>query len=446
MGMIAIHGLGYAGLTAAVHFAKEGCDVVGYDVDQNVVDAINAGKPRANDFLSYLATDVAALVQQGRLRATTNFEDVATREVHLLDVPTEKDGMPYMTLIKDVIAKLALSVPTDALIIVESTVAPGTTDELLKEDADFYARMVEDGSLDYAICPRRDWFADPTKNLSTLPRVVGGFGVRSTGHAREILSIVAKSHLLLESDYRTAEVTKALENALLQVPVMFAYELAAELPDVNVAEALRLACTHWRFVSLGGLHLGFGTGGRCVPLGTQYLAEAVRKRGQWLGLGEAAIRANKVFPARISKIVRAAMRTSDDRSLVLGIGYRPEFKDAGSSPGLAVARALAKHHVLVTIHDHLFSDEELCRMVEEGENVTVLRDRALEDKIGDFDFVLLATPHGRYATLPAQGRWRPGQVVLDGSGAWAGQRARFRDLGVRYVRVGEPGWTALKAV
>ena len=455
--MIAIHGLGYTGLTAAVHFAHVGQDVIGYDANPDVVDAINAGVPKAGDFLAYLGADVRTLVQKGRLRATTNFDDVARVNVHVIDVPTEKDGKPWTTLVKGVIRRLADRTPDPTLIIVESTVTPGTTDQLLAERGPFYDRVTQ-GSLNFSICPRRDWFADPHRNLATIPRIVGGLTERATRGAVNVLSRVSSE--ILTTDYRTAEVVKPLENSILAMPVVFAQQLAVELSDFNIAEALRLACTHWRFTSFGGLYLSFAMGGRCVPLGPQYLEEAVSNHGRVLRIGRDVIGENALFPSRIARIVVGAMRTHEDRVLVLGIGYRPEFKDAGSSPGLAVVTALRRHHITTGVHDHLWSVDEMADLVVAdlvggitsqpiNGGLHIVRDtgvHGLEASIHRYDFILLATPHARYAALYETATWREGQVVLDAQGAWAHHRSHFKALGVRYVRVGEPGWTELKSV
>lgn len=424
---ITYSGGGYVGLTGAVHFAQAGWRVTIYDPDQATVDAINAGHPRAGDFLRYLDADVATLVADGRLVATTRWADAVWSPVHAIAVPTERGGEPYDEIVLAVLRRLIEECAPETTVLIESTLTPGTVDKLMLD----YAAL---GGLHVAVVPRRDWFPDRTKNLGNLHRVIGGVTPADTERALDIYATVTQRELLLPTDYRTAELVKALENALLHLPVTFCHQLASALPDHNVAEAMRLASTHWRFASMGPLYLGFGTGGRCVPLGTQYLFDAtwggsIPKDSSALTLGREAIDADEQFAHVVAGLVEARAT----RVAVLGIAYRPEFRDAGRSPGLRVARALAEGDIeAIAVHDPLWTPEELARL-------TGFSTVSLEDLPG-FDAVLLATPHRAYARLPGAVAWRSGQLVLDGSGAWAEYRELFAAGGVDYRVVGEAGW------
>lgn len=425
--MIVYHGGGYVGMTGAVHFALVGKRVLIYDPDQKTVDGINAGQPRTSEYLQYLNSDVEKLVASGSLRATADWSKTLDANVHIIAVPTERDGEPYDEIVKTAIRRLCDAVPDRTVILVESTLTPGTIDGLMEK-----LEACEIGkNLFLAVCPRRDWFADPEKNLATLPRIVGGVTPACTEKAIEVLSAVSKH--ILPTTYRTAEITKALENALLHVPVMFAYQLAHALPEHDVAEALRLTGTHWRFTSLAPLYLGFGTGGRCVSLGAKYLAMAAGGR---LPMAEQAIDWDDQFRTVIADRV-ARVVGPNGSVLVLGIAYRPEFRDAGLSPGLAVAQRLKAKGIEVAVHDPMWHPAELTTMT----SMDVASDA--EVSLLPFDAVLLATPHKMYLDWPADPqRWRKGQYVLDGQGAWdiPEYRALFEKYGVRYVRVGKPGW------
>lgn len=419
---IAIHGGGYVGLTAAVHYALAGLAVTVYDPDPKTVDGINNGRPRDGDFLRYLHADVTDLVRTGRLRATHDFNAVADFAAHSLAVPTEKNGQPHDAIVTEVLRVLAGRAAANHTVLVESTLAPGTIDALLPTLKKTLPPGLEIGKNWFlAVCPRRDWFADPEKNLSTLTRVVGGVTPACTQKAVSLLSNVSRD--ILTTDYRTAEICKALENALLHVPLMFAHQLASALPNHNVAEALRLAGTHWRLMNL---HLGFGTGGRCVPLGTKYLLESA---GDGLTIGREALACDENLRALIAESV--AKKIGGGRALVLGIGYRPGFKDAGLSPGLAIAQRLKALGSDAAVCDPLWTDDELARLT----GLPTRQPSRHEDAI------LLATPHAEFLTLPAnQSLWRAGQRVLDAQGTWKNHAPFFKSLGIEYAHVGGPGW------
>lgn len=408
---IAVHAGGYVGLTAAIHYAKAGRVVMILDPDESVVDGINRGQPKVSEILGCLDKAVGG----ERLRATTSFALVQDAPVHVVCVPTEKDGRPWMDVVKQVVRSIAAA-SGDRLIIVESTLTPGT----MSEFAELPAR-----GINVAHAPRRDWFAAPEKNLATLERVVGGITPACTQRAIEVISRVTPRELIHATDYMTAELVKPLENAFLHVPVMLACELAQAYPDVDVARAVELACTHWRLMKI---YLNAGTGGRCVPLGSQYLQDGTPLLSS--GVLSAAIDAEHLMRESAARAIVARVKPGA-RVLVLGIAYRPGFRDAGNSPGLGVARALAKMGVAPSVYDPMWTAEELEQMC----NLPVSL-----PSVGSFDAVFLATPHEQLHNPRELGAWRTGQFVLDAQGAWVKQREQFAALGIEYKRIGDAGW------
>lgn len=410
---ITIHGLGYVGLTAAVHWAKAGFRVIGYDPDPVTIRALCAGTPRAGEFLAYLNADVQQLITDAKIVPVSRLELALGSFAHIVAVPTERDGEPYDDIAVSVAHTLLELAKDDAIIIMESTLTPGFSEKYV------LPHLV---NQTYAVCPRRDWFADPEKNLATLPRIVGGVTPKGTEQVIELLKNVSED--CIPTDYRTAELTKALENAMLHVPIMLAAELAMNMPGHNIAEALALSCSHWRLMCL---YLGMGTGGRCVPLGTKYLLRASGPGG----LLEAALTADRHLRVACA---RAVAERGVKTALVLGIGYRPDFKDAGTSPGLAIAQYLRRDYgVEVTVADPLWADQELANLTGFGVHTGDLNLTA-------YDAVLLATPHTLFRTLPEQATWREGQLVLDGQGTWADYLDFFNEQGVHYRQVGMAGW------
>ncbi len=425
--MIAIHGGGYTGLTCAVHFANAGLKVVVYDPSPDVVKGINDRTPKAGEFLAYLKDNVA----WANLSATNRREDVEDAPVHILCVPTERMGRPCDDIVVESLLWLIDEAAQGATIIVESTLIPGTIDSI-RESVDFKVRVGSDLAL--AVAPRRDWFADPDKNLGNLERVVGGYTANCTKRAVEVLSKVSPK--VMETDYRTAEITKALENALLHVPLMLVHQLAVAMPDRNIAEAVRLASTHWRLIK--GMHLNFGTGGRCVPLGTRYLVEAA---GAAFSIGEEADYFETLMRQKVAAAI-AKHLPPPARVLVMGMAYRPSFKDMGLSPGLDVARHLEELGYQVKVHDPMWSAEEL-------ETLTGLD--AATDEVDDwycrFDAIVLATPHSTYLEAGSHGlgpHVAKGTLIFDAQGAWKKFKPRFKEQEAKYIQVGTPGWTGEK--
>lgn len=441
---VVVHGGGFVGLTGAVHHARAGRTVLIYDPDEGVVSAINAGKPKAGEFLGYLGATPE--VRWGdNLRATTDFVDTHASPVHVVAVPSEKNGEPYMYLVISVLTKIFQIVHEDSLlVIVESTCTPGTVDKFLSNYPDFLLKGKRPKGDHLAVCPRRDWFSDPSKNLENLTRIVGGVTPECTKRAVAFLSKVSKD--IRETDYWTAELTKPLENAFLHVGISLANEIALMYPERDSATAVELACTHWRLMKL---NQNIGIGGRCVPLGPRYLQEGTMRPGMVL---RAALGGEQEICRRSADAVAQRIKPGG-RVLVLGIAYRPEFKDAGSSPGLALAHLLWEDGFRVSVADPMWLAGELQEMARlpaigmsaalDGDGPTDL-DLALQ---GMFDAVVLATPHQEFSDILrhlmiVKADLSPLKFFLDAQGAYADLREDFKRAGIEYKRVGDAGWVA----
>ena len=424
---IVTHGGGYVGLTGAVHFAMAGVKVTIYDPDPYTVDSINKGEPRAKEYLGYINQNVAELVSKGMLKATTDFESIRREKVHLLAVPTEKGDSPDMSIVKKAIADLMDTLPYGGIIIVESTLQPGTIDSL--DSLLLWKLKSTDYDWHLAVAPRLDWFADSSKNVSNLPRIVGGVKPASTKKAVEVLSVICKD--IHETDYQSAEWAKCGQNAAYFVQIMFAHELALRNDDVDFNEILRLISLHWRIPTL---YLGPGTSGRCVQMGAQYL-KAFHTKNRYLHLVEEALSIDKLWREKIGKKLTQKFTFCSDslsvKILVMGIAYRPDFSDFGYSAGLDIAKYLKECDWDVLIHDPIVPESTL-------KKVTNIPFSPLNKK---FDAILLATGHSTYRYLPSdETLWRKGQFVLDACGLWEMYRDTFNKYGVEYVRVGEKGW------
>ncbi len=419
---ICIIGNGYVGLTAGIYFAKVGKKVLLYDIDPAVVDEINNGKPRGGNFLEYLGTDVVRLVQDGGLRATNNWEDVIKQDVFIVAVPSERRDIPDMSIVTTVVTDLIAQCAHTPIVLIESTITPGTVDGIINSIPD---KIV---GKDYflAVCPRRDWFGDAAKNVSTLCRVIGGVTPACTAVAVSIYQSVISSNSMYKTTYKVSEITKSLENAMLHVQVMFAQEMAFSYPSVDIAEAVELMGTHWR---LTPLHLGFGTSGRCIPIGPKYLREGTNME---MPILDAALGYNSRIQDSIASLV---LSNSPAKSsvLLLGLSYRPKLRDIGCSPSLAIARLIRQWapERLIAFSDPLFTDDEIVK-------ITGFPAGNLDNH---WDSVLLATPHEEFINLPEnRDFWRKGQYAIDASGHWAKYKNMLLQRGVRYIQLGRPGW------
>lgn len=418
MNKVIIHGGGYVGLTGAIHLALAGFQAIIYDPDQTTVDSINNGKPRAGEYLGYIDADVQILVKDNKLLATSDYESIEHEKIHLLAVPTEKGDKPCMDIVKECILKLHNSIPHDGLIIVESTLQPGTIDSL-------YLPRVHKKDIHLAVCPRLDWFGDKEKNVATLPRIIGGVNPESTNAAYDVLKNICKDIRLTR--HGIAEFAKAGQNALYFVQIMAAHQMAENFQNKeDMNEVLKLIGVHWR---LPDLFLGPGTSGRCVSMGARYLIDAVDQG--YDSLMEIALRYDLKWRHMVGDRLTRSIKGLNGKILVMGIAYRPDFSDFGYSAGLDISKYLLNYDWETYIHDPIIAPETLSKL------------GAVHTLDNSFDAVLLATGHTAYATLPEVVNFKKGSFVLDASGLWERYRERFKTFGVRYCRIGEKNWLNL---
>ena len=218
---LAVWGSGYIGFTSAINFALNGVHVICYDTNNDIVNSINKGEVRIPNLEYWLGFSVKPMVEERLLRATFDWEELIKKDVkvHLVAIPTEKNGDPWDGPLKDVVGRIAKK-PADKkhpdIIIIESTLTPNQIDDIV-EPILMAAGMKPDEDILIAVAPRRDWFHSPEKNLKNLPRVVGGIGKKSTEAAINILSIVSDK-IIPASNHKIAELVKSVENSLLHIP------------------------------------------------------------------------------------------------------------------------------------------------------------------------------------------------------------------------------------
>jgi UDP-N-acetyl-D-mannosaminuronic acid dehydrogenase len=258
--LISIIGLGSVGLVSAVVFASKGYKVVAADNDVDKVRAVNNGRCYLSEpGLDVLLRDV---VSKGFLRATTDvLEAVKESDAVVIAVPTPvRDGIADLSYLRDALESVRRGLHRGLLVVIESTIPPGTTagfaKSLLEESG---LRVEEDFYLVHV--PERIAPGRAVEELLNMPRVVGGVGLRSTEKAVELYSRVNPK--LLTTDATTAEFVKLAENTYRDLNIAYANLLAvlAEKLGIDVYEAIRLANTHQRV----HIHMpGAGVGGPCL--------------------------------------------------------------------------------------------------------------------------------------------------------------------------------------
>jgi UDP-N-acetyl-D-mannosaminuronic acid dehydrogenase len=353
---LAVVGLGYVGLPVACLFADKGFDVLGIEIRGERVAEINAGRCPIGGEEPGLADLVSRVVESKRLRASTGYGEVGDRDIVLIDVetPVDDDGVPQYEALRSVLQALAPVRRDGALVIVESTIAPGTMDGLVLPILEGAGRGNVNSAFFLGHCPERVMPGKLLKNLRTVGRVVGGMSTQTTGVMIDLYRHVVEADLD-PVDCITAELVKTTENAYRDVQIAFANEVAliCEAVDGNVWKVRELVNkTPFRHMHMPGS----GVGGHCIPKDPWLLAYGVKDKQVPLRLIPAARAINDSMPDhvvdRLTRELRALGReVSGTRVAVLGYSYLENSDDTRNSPSIAVVQRLRDLGSEVVIHD-----------------------------------------------------------------------------------------------
>ncbi len=413
-----IFGAGYIGYSTAAFYARQGVSSILIDIDPMKIQKINAGIPPYDEMKSWIGFDIAPLSHM--ITATADWEDVIHEgnPVYFISVNTERDGKPWEFALEDVCQKIAKD-PGKPLVLVESTLTPGWTDDYVKPHLP---------QAKIAIAPRRDWFTLPGMTLETLDRVVGALDEEALEEAVDVLGIVSKK-IHRASSYEVAELVKAVENAFRFVAVAMAFELSRAYSHLNVREVLELCGTKF---NLDTYYPSIGIGGYCLPLATQYVKAGT---GADMQILEAAEQEEIRSPLLIADHLRAK---GVNNICILGVAYKGNLKVHVASPGLRLAEVLEKHGFNVRINDPLYTDKEIQKLMRE--EIEVVR---FPEGMAGIEAIIIAADHAHYKAIPKIDliEYIPkGCRILDCHGVWAELREFFKEAGIIYHLVGDAGW------
>ena len=399
---VVIVGQGYVGLPVAMRACEVGHDVVGFDVDERRVKRLGAGESMVEDVSD---ERLAATLESGRYRPTSDPADCAGFDVAVISVPTPlSEGNPDLSYIEDAARTLAGHLTRGATVVLESTTYPGTTEELVGPilEAGSDLEVGPDFHLGYS--PERIDPGNCEWTFVNTPKVVSGVDPASlTAVAAFYDTLVDRT--VAVSTPREAELTKLLENTFRHVNIALINELAMFANDlgIDVWEAIDAASTkpfgYLRFTP------GPGVGGHCLPIDPSYLSWRVRSSlGHAFRFVELANDVNDHMP---DYVVRRLVVALNDRGLamkgrrvlLLGLAYKRNTGDARESPSAVIARQLLDLGADVRAADpHVpegLIDVSLTRVEATAEEVQAADVVVLLADHDAFDLDLVAT-HARY--------------------------------------------------
>jgi UDP-N-acetyl-D-glucosamine dehydrogenase len=373
---IAVIGLGYVGLPLAAAAAKSGYIVIGIDLNIERVNEINGGISPIEDIGS---SEIQDLVERGLLKANSDYSAIKGAEVILICVPTPltSEHKPDLTYLESAAKSISNNLSNGSLLILESTVAPGTT-------RDFLAPLIANGSgidivdLDIVFSPERIDPLNQKWNLKNTPKIIAGLTPKSRIRAVNFYSKFVDEVIEYE-EVEVAETAKLLENSFRLINISFINELSifCQKLGININDVISAASTKpYGFMPF---YPSIGIGGHCIPVDPLYLVNKAKEVGAPTKMIELADRINQEMPGYfVGRAEEKIGKLKGKKVLVIGVSYKPNVADVRETPVAPLIAGLKQKGAQVSWHDNLVKEWD-------GEKSVALS--------SDYDLAILATAH-----------------------------------------------------
>ncbi|MHA2162845.1 MAG: nucleotide sugar dehydrogenase [Candidatus Thorarchaeota archaeon] len=440
---IVVVGMGYVGIPCAALLAEvDGFDVTGLQRRSKrsgwKIEALNNGESPFEGNEPGLAELIARVVAKGSFKVTDDVDVLSDADIILIDVqtPTDEQHMPQYLSLREVCVNIGKRMKKGVMVIVESTVAPGTTSNVVQKIIELESGMKGGEDFDLVFSYERVMPGKLIRNIVHLPRVIGGISAKSAERAREMYSKIVRANIRV-TDVLTAELSKTIENAYRDVNIAFANEMAlvSESLGVNVYEIRELV----NELPSRNMHIpGAGVGGHCLPKDPWLLRHGLYEYGSWKVEPEIislSRRINNHMPIHMSYLVENALKARG-RSLqgatvtILGAAYLENSDDTRNTPAAALVGALIAKGAEVRIHDPYVRDWDF------GPH-EILND--LQEAAKDSDCLALVTKHEDYLSLDLSDLKKVMRTptVVDGRNVFDTDAVRKK--GFEYRSVGKVG-------
>ena len=419
---ICIIGLGYVGLPLACQVAAKGYNVYGFDVNKEIVDKTNAGICHMKDDELQIKLSQA----KGKLTATTDASILKQCNIIIVCVPTPvyHNFSPNLEYIRSSAEAIAKHIKKGDLIVIESTIYPGTIEEIVLP-------ILEKSGLNVgtdfhlAHCPERIDPGNKRWTIANLPRVVGGTTQEATDAAHAFYSSIIDASITKLSCVKVAEATKIVENTFRDINIAFVNELAKSFDHLNidVVEVIKGAATK-PFAFLPHFP-GAGVGGHCISIDPYYLIERAKENGFTHNFLVLAREINNSMPHytiqrtivglnQINKSVKGTKIT------VLGVSYKPNVDDHRESPSFKVIEELKKLGANLQIYDPYLPKFSTVRTLQEALQAECL---------------VLVTAHKEFLQIDLERAKSAGvKLIIDGRNCL--DKNKIKSLGIVYKGIG----------
>ena len=373
---ITVVGQGYVGLPLSIAAVNAGYKVYGLDNNVEKIESLSNGRSIVEDLTDAV---IKKSIDSKRYLPTTDQSVIADSKIILICVPTplSPNRKPDLGALIGAVTTVGKNLKKGTLVIVESTIEPGTCRNLL------LPILIKESGLDkndfeLAYSPERIDPANDSWSIKNTPKIVAGLTEKAADNAKDFYLRFIDSITTCTS-LEIAETAKLLENSFRFVNISFINELAifCQKSDIDINEVISAAATKpYGFMAF---YPSVGVGGHCIPVDPIYLANAAKAVGATSRFIELADKVNQEMPHYfVSRAKKKLGGLKNKKVLVVGVSYKPNVADVRESPAEALIAGLKQNGAQVAWHDDLVKEWS-------GEKSVALSSK--------FDLAIIATPH-----------------------------------------------------
>lgn len=446
---IVVFGMGYVGIPIAALFANiENFTVIGIQRKSKrsgwKIDYLNKGKNPIGGDEPGLSELIAKVVKKGTFRVTDDYIECKNADIILIDVqtPTDEKGIPQYKSLREVSKQIGKNMKKDVLVVIESTVAPGTTENIVKPILENESNFKAGIDFSLAFSYERVMVGRLLHNITEYPRIIGGIDKKSTKRTMELYSKIVNANLY-PTNALTAEVSKVVENTYRDVNIAFANEIAlmCESLGIDAYEVRKFVNTLPNDPSnpssnpVRNMHFpGAGVGGHCLPKDPWLLKYGVDTYGKFKVEPHVIVKSRELnmwMPTHIADLLEEGLKEGGKeihgaKIAILGVAFLENSDDTRNTPSKPLYEILEKKNAKPVMHDPYVRDYEL----------PFTKD--FEETVNGADAIVIVTKHKEYLNLDLQTLKNKMNtpVIVDGRNIY--QKEECERLGFIFKGVGKP--------
>jgi nucleotide sugar dehydrogenase len=393
---VCIVGIGRIGLPTALSFAQAGLQTIGADINEKLVDSINAGNFPLKDEPGY--EDIFNSVRKnGNFSATTDInEAISKSNVILLSLPTPMDenNIPIYLALESVGKQLSQTLQSNSLVVVESTIEPGFIENVMIKRIEGDSGLHVGKNFTIGVCPENANPGEILHDFTGLPRLVGGMDEQTTKIIALIYDFVFSVELVTMPDCKTANAVKLTTNVFRDINIAFVNELSLMFEKLGI-DTLKVLDAAKRKYNFQIHYPGAGVGGPCLPINSYQFLNTAKRIGSELNIVKYGRAINEKMPDHVVNLTLDGFKKcnksiKDSTLLILGVSYKPDVKDIQLSPAEIIIKKLKALGAKIRIYDPYYKDNQVF-----GINV----EHNIQDVLSEVDASIIVTAHKEFQEI-----------------------------------------------